>query len=190
MMLVLFAILMVVACGMETNNRVRTLSLNVMRQRGAVKQMEKQRRLEDFFDSPAGQTMAGQAFVTPDAGGAGEDTSSDDSEIDAFDNMLTDAARNKGKLLPTRGRRRLRVALERMAETHQKVGSILPGYCPSYLELQSVTPGTLKQYLDGLGLAFASPDFCLTQASQSETETKLVEWMNSQFYKGYGPNKG
>jgi hypothetical protein len=77
-----------------------------------------------------------------------------------------------------------------MAETHQKVGSILPGYCPSYLELQSVTPGTLKQYLDGLGLAFASPDFCLTQASQSETETKLVEWMYSQCYKGDGPNTG
>jgi hypothetical protein len=134
MMLVLFATLLVVACGMETNNRVRTLSLNVMRQRGAVtagptrpkvvanilpterrrrqpltaallqpnlttrkpggpakarfvgkarvpaakKQMEKQRRLEDFFGSSAGQAMAEQAFVTPAAGAAEEDTSSDD----------------------------------------------------------------------------------------------------------------
>jgi hypothetical protein len=152
----------------------------------AKKQMEKQRRLEDFFESTAGQAMAEQAVVTPDEDAAEVDTSSDDIENDTFDKMLNDAARSRAKLLHTRGRRRLRVALERMAEVHQKVGSILPGHCLSYLELQSVKAGTLKQYLEGLGLAFPFPEFYLALASQAETETKLVELMNTQFYKGYG----
>ena len=114
------------------------------------------------------------------------ESESESSEEDAIDTVLKSQVAN-GKSLGQRGKRRLQKALqfmEKWAPNVQQTGTNVP----SYLELASLTPESLAQYLRSLGLLSALSD--CSEMPIAKVDDLMCRFMNQHFLVGRKPWKG
>ena len=174
----------------STRQRKRAVSSRNLVGQNATEEMSKRLPVQKFclersLDTPMGKDLlnlvVGGMHVNPEV-----ESESESSEEDLIDAALRSQVAN-GKSLGQRGRRRLQKALqfmEKWAPRVQRAGTTVP----SYLELASLTPESLSQYLRSLGLLS-----CLSNCSQmtiGEVDDAMCRFMNQHFLVGRKPWKG
>jgi hypothetical protein len=101
-----------------------------------------------------------------------------------------DATKRKRRL-QGKSARRLKKMLSLMSRMDGKVGEVLEGVEPSFLELASMGETSLKQYLATLaGFCACGPISKAELRDQERMDDRVVNWMNAEFARGSDAWKG